>query len=166
MRASATRAAAIAGALCLALALPAAAEGAWRYEHDFRGHPELKLVENVKEEFYLGCGRAVGLWVAYRGSEKIGANATLTLSNGKATLSYQGEVAEGTPFKTDAPYFLVWNLGAPQGDPALNALLDTLLDAISAGAPITVSTGDASHELPAPQIANLKEQFRKGCPGF
>jgi hypothetical protein len=37
---------------------------------------------------------------------------------------------------------------------------------LSAGAPITVSVGKESYELPALQIANLKAQFRQDCPGF
>ena len=158
-----------AAAACLSLTIASAAwaEGAWSFGHDkLRGSPQVELVQGGQAKFYLGCGHAVGLWIAYAGSAKIGDKATMTLSNGKRTLTYQGEVAEGTPFETKAPYFLVWDLGAPHGDPALNPLLDALLDFMSAGAPITVSSGSASYVLPAPQIANLKGLFRQDCPGY
>jgi hypothetical protein len=153
---------------CLSLmtAFAALAEGAWTFGHEFRGHPEVKFVGAGQQKFELGCGRAIGLWIAYAGPGKIGDQAEMTLSNGKTTLTYQGEIAEGAPFETKAPYFLVWDLGAPHGDPALNPLLDALLDFMSAGAPITVSSGGASFELPAPKIENLKQAFRKDCPAY
>jgi hypothetical protein len=166
MRTCANYLAAVAGCLGLMFACAAAAEGTWRYDHDFRGHPEVKFLEAGKEKFYLGCGHAVGLWVAYPGPAAVGDKVTITVANGKNEVDYQGEIAEGTPFETSASYFLSWNLGVAAGDPRLNSLLDALLDLLGAGTPVTVSTGGASYELPAPQIANLKRQFRQDCPGF
>src|SRR5689334_18003663 len=52
----------------IGLSSTAASAGAWKYDEDSRGHPQLQYLEGSKATFFIGCGRAFGLHVHYPGN--------------------------------------------------------------------------------------------------
>ena len=125
----------------LLLASPALA-GSWQFGRDTRGNPELKYVEDGKGTFYIGCGRAFGLHVKYPGTAgEEDEPATITLSNGKSSMSFKGEFE--TPFEDMATTFRQWDLGFARQDPDLyrkkwKVVRDRLLDILDSGKPLTI----------------------------
>src|SRR6516225_9617728 len=56
--------------------------------------PSLSYVEDGKDVFYVGCGRAFGLHVKYPATPKKEGKATITLANSKTSMKVVGEFTE------------------------------------------------------------------------
>src|SRR6201996_4106360 len=95
----------------------AAQAGEWKYGQDPRGHDELTYHEDGKITFYMGCGHAFGLHARYPGTPAKDANATITISNAKTTLTFKGQFEE--PDEEMATQFGQFDLGYARSDPRL-----------------------------------------------
>ena len=141
----------------------AAAEGAWKFEREFRGFPILSYIEDGKVVFLIGCGRAFGLHAKYPATAKKHGKATITLANAKTKMKLVGEFQE--PDSDSVTTFLQWDLGFPRQGPELygetwDAKMMTLLQLLEAG-PITVSAEGKKYQIPTATIPDWKAAFEK-----
>jgi len=114
--------------------------------------PSLSYVEDGKDVFYVGCGRAFGLHVKYPATPKKEGKATITLANSKTSMKVVGEFTE--PVEEDPTTFVQWDLGYRRQDPKLygkawKRKLEKFFDLLANGGPITVSAKGRSYQIPA-----------------
>ncbi len=155
----------VAGALVaslFALATPALA-GAWKFQREARGHPELRYIEDGKTTFYIGCGHAFGLHLKYPGTP--GENekpASIAITSGKSSMTFNGQFSE--PFEDMATTFLQWDLGYARQDPDLygkkwDVVRNRLLDLLDTGQPLSISAGKDSYMLPPNNAKKWRKPF-------
>lgn len=147
--------------------------GTWEFDRDKQGHPILQFRRPSKNiSFYLGVGRAVGLWIAYPAYRPNG-DATVTLVTGystyTATSSYRewklkGEYVNEHPDGFEnGTFFRQWDLGlARTNNKEFSVVIDflgTFLDSLTDSTQSIVSTDDGLLVFPKIDVPNLKDQF-------
>jgi hypothetical protein len=161
-------------AALLSIATPAAGAwqaGTWTYEVSRNDGHELMFTEDGRVTFILGCGRGFALMVRYPGTPKEDGKARITLSSGKSTMTFDGEfvpnVKVDVPLPRDyATSFRQQWLGYDKNDDrvygkrwlAKRARLYALL---GSGAPLTISAGKNSYQLPPIDAANWRTPFER-----
>ena len=149
-------------AICAIGLAPASAAGLWKFEPDSRDNPILTYSEGASATFMIGCGRAFGLHVVYPGTAKKEGKARITISNGKTSMSFDGEFEE--PFEDSHTNFVQWDLGFRRQDPELygkrwKAVRNRLLDLLGSSAPLTISAGSKSYKLPPNDAGDWRPAF-------
>ena len=142
-----------------------ASAGAWKYDEDSRGHPQLQYLEGSKATFFIGCGRAFGLHVHYPGKAGKSGPASISISAGKASMVFKGEFQE--PDEEMATEFEQYDLGYRRQDPELfgkrwKTKLTRLLDLLGSGKPLVISAGKDSFQLPPNDAKDWRKPF-DGC---
>jgi hypothetical protein len=145
----------------------AAAEqkGSWHFERESRGHPQLIYREGSKVVFYLGVGRAVGLWIAYPGPPQKEGETTITITTASKKWTMKGELTNDHSFKRDderATYFLQWDMGLDRPSPEFENLsrrFNEFVDALVASKQIVISTAAGSVNLPRITVSNVRRRF-------
>lgn len=152
---------------CIALT-PASAASGWKHQVIPNDGDVLTYSEGGKVTFYLGCGRGFALHMKYPGAAPKEGKARITISNGKASMAFDGEFE--APVKVEDPVpmnfateFRQTYLGYAKHDPAVfgkkrNAIKSRLLDMLDSRGPITISAGKDSYRLPPVDAGN----WRKG----
>jgi hypothetical protein len=153
---------AISIAICCTGLVPASAAGVWKYQPDSRDNPILTYSENRKATLLLGCGRAFGFHVVYPGVAKKSGKARVTISSGRASMTFDGEFE--APFPGSHTNFVQWDLGFRRQDPALygkrwKVIERRLLDLLGSRAPLTISAGTNSYRLPPNNARHWRPLF-------
>lgn len=142
---------------CVALT-PASAAGGWKHQVIPNDGDVLTYSEDGKVIFYLGCGRGFALHTKYPGATNKEGKARIAISNGKASMAFDGEFEQ--PVKVEDPVpmnfateFRQTYLGYAKHDPAVfgkkwNAIKSRLLNMLDSNRPITISAGKDSYQLP------------------
>ena len=150
--------------------LSIAAQSGWKFELDEREHPGLQYVANDKSVFTVGCGHAFGIHAVYPGPRrKVGAKATVTLSNTKQQMTLRGEIEETSEDdQAGSTQFVQWDLGYRRQDPALfgpgwKKLEDRLFDLLDSGKPLTLSAEGKRYVLPPVDSPQWKARFKEKC---
>jgi len=148
-----------------------AADGAWQFQVDERGHPELSYLDsNGKTVFMVGCGHAFAIHAVYPGAPKQeGEKATITIASAKTHMNFAGEIASGD--EDDPPnttHFLQWDLGYRRQDPNLyekkwHRLESRFFDLLDSGQPLTISAEGRNYVLPAVNASRWRQRFQKIC---
>jgi len=148
---------------CIALT-PASAAGGWKHQVIPNDGDVLTYSEDGKVTFYLGCGRGFALHAKYPGAASRDGKARITISNGKASMAFDGEFE--APVKVEDPVpmnfateFRQTYLGYAKHDPAVfgkkwNAIKSRLLNMLDSNGPITISAGKDSYRLPPIDTGN------------
>ena len=154
----------------LGLGAAFASAGAWKFEIDERGYPELKYSQNDKTVFYVGCGHAFGLHAVYPGGpRKEGAKATIVIASARTRLKFAGDIE--SPHADDPPntaHFVQWDLGFSRQDPALygkkwKRLESRFFNLLDSRQPLTISADGRSYVLPAVNVPKWKKRFKEIC---
>ncbi len=143
-------------------------DGVWKFALDEQEQPSLVYVQNGKDVFFIGCGRAFALRVNYPGAADRKGGASVTISNGITSMVFQGEIEKAEAGDTGPVQFTQWDLGHRRQDPALygkawHGLEDRLLNLLDLKRPLTFSAGDRSYALPPVNAPNWKAHFKKYC---
>jgi hypothetical protein len=137
--------------------------GSWKYELEQpRGKTVLRYIEDGKATFYMACAHAFELHVKYPGPAENEGNASVTISRGRSSMTFEGEFER--PDEEMATTFEQWDLGFSHQDPALygkkwKALRDRLYDLLDSGQPLTISVGKDSYQLPPVDAKNWRKPF-------
>jgi hypothetical protein len=86
----------------------------WHLERDSRDQPSLEYRQGDKVIFYVGVGRAVGLWIAYPGRSPRDGHATISIRTSSRRWTMKGELTHDHSFNRGnerATYFLQWDMG-------------------------------------------------------
>ncbi len=156
---------------CLALSGAFAAGGAWKFDTEDQGHPQLAYLENNKWIFRVGCGHAFGFRAVYPGAPKKGEEkATITIANTKTQMKFDGEIESvfSDEFPSNTTHFVQWDLGFERQNPELygktwKRLESRFFDFLDSGQPLTVSAEGRSYVLPPVKIQRWKVRFKKLC---
>ena len=137
--------------------------GSWKYELEQpRGKTVLRYIEDGKATFYMACAHAFELHVKYPGSAEKEGKASVTISRGRSSMTFEGEFEQ--PDEDLATTFEQWDLGFSHQDPDLyqkkwKALRDRLYGLLDSGAPLTISAGKDSYQLPPVDAKNWCKPF-------
>ncbi|MGD0150202.1 MAG: hypothetical protein ABSB77_16620 [Xanthobacteraceae bacterium] len=156
---------------CLGWSGAVAADGAWKFQVDERGHPELSYLDNNNRTvFMVGCGHAFAVHAVYPGApKKDGEKATITIASAKTQMDFAGEIDSGF---TDGPpnttHFVQWDLGYRRQDPNLyekkwHQLESRFFDLLDSKQPLTISAEGQNYVLPAVSAARWRQRFHKIC---
>jgi hypothetical protein len=143
---------------------PASAASGWKHQVIPNDGDVLTYSEGGKVTFYLGCGRGFALHMKYPGVAPKEGKARITISNGKASMAFDGEfeapvkVEDAVPMNF-ATEFRQTYLGYAKHDPAVfgkkwNAIKSRLLDMLDSRGPITISAGKDSYRPPPVDAGN------------
>ena len=167
--------AAAAGFLTLLIGViaPAAAQdavkkdaAAWHFERDERDHPSLAYQQGEKVIFYIGVGRAVGLWIAYPGPPQPDGATAITIKTSSRTWTMKGELANDHDFnRGDAPatYFLQWDMGLSRPKPEfdnLTRIYNAFIDSLVASKQIVIVTKAGTVTLPRIDVKDVRTDMR------
>src|SRR5256885_8714284 len=70
-----------------------AAQTGWQFDISDRDQPDLSYMENDKNVFSVGCGRAFAIHAVYpRSPKKVGTKVAIVLSNSVEQMTLKGEI--------------------------------------------------------------------------
>jgi len=106
-------------AICAALATPSvpaenaigAEAGQWAFERNSRENPSIVYRENGKTLFYLGVGRAIGLWIAYPRSVQPDRAGSVEILTARDSWIMKGDLVNDHGFDPGVTFFRQWDLG-------------------------------------------------------
>src|ERR1700730_10081337 len=136
-------------------------KGSWRVEKDSRDQPSLQYLRDEKVIFYIGVGRAVGLWIAYPGPAQPDGNATITIQTSSRTWTMRGALTNDHSAinRSDehASFFLQWDMGLSRPKPEFNNLTriyNKFIDSLVASKQIVIVTKAGTITLPRIDVKN------------
>lgn len=142
-------------------------KGSWRLEKDERDQPSLQYLRDDKIVFFLGVGRAVGLWVAYPGPPQPDGKATITIKTSSRTWTMHGELTSDRSAldhaDEHATYFLQWDMGLSRPKPEfdnLTRLYNQFVDSLVASKQIVIVTRNGNLVLPRIDVKDARKQMR------
>jgi hypothetical protein len=144
----------------------AAQKGYWHFERDDRDHPQLEYRQGSKVLFYLGVGRAIGLWIAYPGPPQPDDKAKITIKTSSKIWTVKGDLTNNHDFNRDdehATYFLQWDMGLSRPKPEFNNLTriyNQFIDSLVASKQIVIVTNAGIIRLPMIALKGAREQMR------
>jgi hypothetical protein len=156
-----------------------AAGGKWSFTHDPRGNPGLTYMENGKTVFFLGVGRAIGLWIAYPGPRlpdppKSDKNKdddireeTIEIHTATDVFVMKGNltnIGDDNPDKFDSgrTYFYQWDLGVGRESTEFDNLGATwakFIKSLAAAREIEIRTTAGNLVLPGITVKDISKQF-------
>lgn len=151
---------------------PAAAQGSiykghWSIEKDSRDQPSLQYVQDGKIVFFIGLGRAIGLWIAYPGPRRPEGKATITIRTSSRTWTMKGALTNDDDSldytNKHATYFLQWDMGLSRPKPEfdrLTSIYNQFIDSLLTSKQIIVVTAAGSITLPRVDVKEAREQMR------
>jgi hypothetical protein len=156
---------------CLGWSGAVAADGAWKFQVDERGHPELSFLDNNgKTVFMVGCGHAFAVHAVYPGApKKDGDKAIITIASAKRQMDFAGEIDSGfEDGPPDTTHFVQWDLGYRRQDPNLyekkwHQLESRVFDLLESGQPLTISAEGRNYVLPAINASRWRQRFHQIC---
>jgi hypothetical protein len=140
-------------------------KGSWHFERDPRDHPELEYRQGSKVIFYLGVGRAIGLWIAYPGPPQPDGETTITITTASKKYVMKGELTDNHDFKSGeerTTYFFQDDMGLSRRSPEFENLsrrFNEFIDSLVASKQIVISTEAGNVTLPKITITNLRKLF-------
>ena len=161
-----------------------AADGGWTFFLDRQDQPGLVYTDKGNDAFYLGCGINFTLYANYPGAADHTGDASITISNGTASMVLKGTIVTPPTNVTldkdrlaiSAPktgdnipaQFVQWNLGFSRMDPneggkESDILEKQLLDILDSKKPLTFSAEGKSYVLPPVNAPNWRARFSKIC---
>jgi hypothetical protein len=156
---------------CLGWSGAVAADGAWKFQVDERGHPELSYLDNNgKTVFMVGCGHAFAVHAVYPSApKKDGDKAIITIASAKRQMDFAGEIDSGfEDGPPDTTHFVQWDLGYRRQEPNLyekkwHQLESRVFDLLESGQPLTISAEGRNYVLPAINASRWRQRFHKIC---
>jgi hypothetical protein len=140
-----------------------ASEGKWSFTHDPRGHPELTYLENGKTLFFLGVGRAIGLWIAYPGPPQPDKeDEVIEIRTATEKWVMRGDLVNDHGFDRGVTYFRQWDLGVDRASTPfdnLGAKWSKFIKSLAASREIEITTKVGNVVLPGITVKDISQQF-------
>jgi len=144
----------------------AAEQGFWNFSLESRDHPGLEFRRGKKVLFFIGVGRAVGLWIAYPGPPRAEGEATVTIKTDHREWAMKGELTNDHSFEVGnekSTYFFQWDMGLDRTKEeefdGLNDLFNRFINSLVDSKEITIVTDAGTVVLPRITISNLRARF-------
>jgi hypothetical protein len=142
-------------------------KGSWYLEMDDREQPALRYLHDEKIVFFIGVGRAVGLWIAYPGPPQPDGKAKITIRTSSRVWRMNGELtndhnALAHPDER-ATYFLQWDMGLSRPKPefgSLTRLHNQFIDSLVSSKQIVVVTKNGNFTLPRIDVKDARKRMR------
>jgi len=142
-------------------------KGSWRLDKDDRDQPSLEYLRDHKVIFFIGVGRAVGLWIAYPGPPQPDGKATITIKTSSRIWRLRGELTNDLDALDHpderATYFLQWDMGLARPKPefgGLTRLYNHFIDSLVASTQIVIVTERGNLVLPRIDVKNVRKQMQ------